>query len=148
MRAFGWSLSITFLAAPALLAQQPQYTRPVQAPPLNVPANDSLMNLLQQWEQQMKNIKAIDATVSRTTIDKVDDTRVVYEGTAKLLRPDRAELYLRKKTNPQIYERIVLTGNFLYQFVPQEKKLRATQLARAERAKWRSMTTSWACCSA
>ena len=66
MRALGWSLTTLLFAAPNLLAQQPSAIQPAQAPPLNVPANDPLMTLLQQWEQQMKAIKAIEANVVRT----------------------------------------------------------------------------------
>jgi TIGR03009 family protein len=132
MRALGWSLTTLLAAAPALFAQQP--ARPAQAPPLNVPGNDPLPLLLQQWEQQMKSIRAIDATVKRTQTDKIDGTTTVYMGTAKLLRPDRADLYLIKQTNPpqanppQQYERFLLTGNFLYEFVPKQQLIRIHQL--------------------
>jgi TIGR03009 family protein len=128
MRALGWSLTILLFAAPALLAQQPPPMPPAQAPPLNVPANNPLPVLLQQWEQQMKAIKAIEATVTRTETDKVDDTKSVFEGTAKLLRPDRADLYLKKQGNPQVYERFLLTGNFLYEFLPKQKLIRIHEL--------------------
>ncbi len=123
MRALGWSLTALFLVVPGVFAQQP-----AQPPPLNLPANDPLPVLLQQWEQQMKAIKAIEATVTRTQTDKVDDTKTVFEGTAKLLRPDRADLYLKKQGNPQVYERFLLTGNFLYEFLPKQKLIRIHQL--------------------
>jgi TIGR03009 family protein len=129
MRALGWSLTTLLFAAPALMAQQAAAApQAALAPPLNVPANDPLLSLLQQWELQMKNIKAIEATVTRTETDKVIDTKTVFEGTAKLLRPDRADLYLKKQGNPQIYERFLLTGNFLYEFVPKQSELRVHQL--------------------
>lgn len=135
MRAPGWSLTIVLFAASALVAQQPPAGRPAQAPPaaatppLNVPANDpQLAALLQQWEQRMKAIQSIQADVVRTETDAVVKTQDVFEGTAKFLRPDRADLYLRKKDNPNAYERFLLTGNFLYEFVPKQRVVRVHTL--------------------
>jgi TIGR03009 family protein len=118
MRALRWSVTLLF-AAPALFAQQPQ-----PAPPLNPSIPDPLLSLLQQWEQKMKAIKAIEATIVRTETDPVTNDKRVFEGTAKLLRPDRADLYLTMKGNPQVYERFLLTGNFLYQFEPKKQLIR------------------------
>jgi TIGR03009 family protein len=129
MRAAGWSLMTVLFTVPALFAQQPP-----AAPPLNPSIPDALPGLLQQWEQQMKAIKTIQATVVRTQTDKIDNTTTVFAGTAKLLRPDRAELYLIKQTTPpqpnppQQYERFLLTGNFLYEFLPKQKIVRIHQL--------------------
>jgi TIGR03009 family protein len=135
MRAPGWSLTIVVFAAPALVAQQPPAGRPAQAPPaaavappLNVPADDPLPALLQQWEQRMKAIQSIQADVVRTETDVVTKTQDVFEGTAKFLRPDRADLHLKKRGNPNAYERFLLTGNYLYEFVPKQKVVRVHQL--------------------
>ena len=56
MRTAGWSILTVLFAVPALFAQQPP-----TAPPLNPPGPDPLPGLLQQWEQQMKAIKSIQA---------------------------------------------------------------------------------------
>jgi TIGR03009 family protein len=123
MRIAGCSATVLLFAGPALFAQQP-----VAAPPLNPGVPDALPQLLQQWEQQMKAIRAIDANVVRTQIDAVTNDKRVYQGTAKLLRPDRADLNLISKDNPQVYERFLLTGNFLYEFQPKSKLVRVHQL--------------------
>jgi TIGR03009 family protein len=132
MRAPGWSLTILLFAVPNLLAQQPpRLVDPPTgaAPPLNVPAGDPKLDaLLAQWEQRMKGIQAIDATVTRTETDAVVKTQEVFEGSAKFLRPDRADLYLKKVSNPQVYERFLLTGPFLYEFRPQQKLVRVHTL--------------------
>src|SRR4051794_31863084 len=133
MRALSWSSTILFVTAPTLLAQQPPRQvdppRPVTAPALNVPpADPKLDTLLAEWDERMKAIKAIDATVTRTEIDAVTKTTEVFEGSAKFLRPDRADLYLKKKSNPQVFERFLLTGPFLYEFRPQQKAVRIHQL--------------------
>src|ERR1700735_5100760 len=95
MRAAGWSMMTVLFTASALFAQQPP-----AAPPLNPGIPDALRGLLQQWEQQMKAIKTIQATVVRTQTDKSETPPAVFAGTPKLLRPDRAELYLVKQTTP------------------------------------------------
>jgi TIGR03009 family protein len=123
MRSPGWSLTILLFTGPALFAQQP-----AAAPPLNPSVPDPLPQLLQQWEVQMKSIRAIDANIVRTQTDAVTNDRRVYEGTAKLLRPDRADLYLKSKENPQVYERFLLTGTYLYEFLPKQSLVRVHQL--------------------
>src|SRR5215204_3638637 len=99
MRAPGWSLTTLLFATPVLLAQPQQPPRlvdPPQAPTLNVPANDPLAILLRDWEARMKAVQSIEATVVRTETDTVVNTKEVFEGTAKFLRPDRADLTLKK----------------------------------------------------
>jgi TIGR03009 family protein len=128
MRAPVWSLAILLLIASVSVAQQPpRLVDPpagATAPPLNVPANNALNDLLGQWEQRMKSIQGIEATVRRTEVDAVTNAKEVFEGSAKFLRPDRADLYLKKLSNPQLYERFLLTGTYLYEFRPQQKAVR------------------------
>jgi TIGR03009 family protein len=112
------SLIALLITATPLLAQAPQ-----AAPPLN-PNDNPLPALLAQWEAKMKGINAIEATVERTTTDGVTHNQEIFEGTAKLLRPDRADLFIKKKDNPQIYERFLFTGTYLYQFLPTQKLVR------------------------
>src|SRR5690349_16922236 len=120
MRFPGWSIATLLLVAPGLSAQQAQPPRlvdqPAQTPPLNVPANDPLPTLLRDWEARMKSIQSIEATVIRTETDDITKAKDVFEGTAKFLRPDRADLYLKKRGAPEVYERFLLTGTYLYEF--------------------------------
>jgi TIGR03009 family protein len=128
MRALGLSLSILIFASSNSFGQQPTAGQSSQTPPLNVPGNDPLPGLLQQWEQRMKTIKSIQAPIMRTETDAVTGTKEEFQGTAKFLRPDRADLYMSKVNNKDMYERFLLTGNFLYEFRPREKMIRIHQL--------------------
>jgi TIGR03009 family protein len=120
MRLPGWSLVTVLLIVPAVLAQQPQ-----PAPPLNPAVPDPLLGLLQQWEQKMKSIGSIQAEIQRTHTDTVVNQTRVFVGTAKFLRdPERADLHLKLKDNPQVYERFLFTGTYLYEFRPKEMLVR------------------------
>jgi TIGR03009 family protein len=153
MRTFGWSLMTLLLLAPVLCAQQlqppargaassppaqntPARGAPAGQPALNVPAPDpKLDSLLQQWSQKMTSIQGFEAKVERQDKDALVKNVDTYEGFVRFLRPNRADLYLVKKTNPpqdprnpQIFERFLCTGNFLYEFQPQGKIIRAHEL--------------------
>ena len=73
----------------------------------------------------MKGIQSLVAVLNGTDIDNVAKTTDVYEGTLKFLRPNRADLRMQKKNNPQDYERFLSTGNYLFQFLPKQKQIRA-----------------------
>jgi TIGR03009 family protein len=154
MRSFGWSLTTLVLVAPVLCAQQQQQPpargaasgQPAQnapargavagQPALNAPAPDpKLDKLLQDWSQKMKSIQGFEATVERQEKDALTKDVQTYKGIVRFLRPNRADLYLVKKTNPpqdernpQIFERFLCTGSFLYEFQPQSKIIRAHEL--------------------
>lgn len=119
-------------AAPPALQPQAQRGQPQQAPPAAVPplnqSDPKLDALLVQWEQTMRRIQAIDASVIRTETDGVTGTKEEFEGRARLLRPDRADLYLVKKGKPDVFERFVVTGVSLYEFKPKEKIVRVHAL--------------------
>jgi TIGR03009 family protein len=138
MRSLGWPLTGLLIASPALLAQQPPAGQTLQTPPLNPAANDPLPGLLQQWEQRMKNIQGIEASIIRTETDDLTKSKEIYDGRARFLRPDRADLYLLKRTVPpqqpatsQQFERYVFTGNALYEFRPKQQLLVIHQFKRA-----------------
>jgi TIGR03009 family protein len=132
----GWSLATLLLTAPALFAQAPQARPGAQpaAPPgqpaaAAPPADPRLDTLLLQWEQRMKAIQALDAKVERHETDPLTNAVTVFHGTARFLRDGyRADLYLVKKTNPQVYERFLCTGPYLYEFRPKDKLVRAHAL--------------------
>ncbi len=132
MRTPGWSLATWLLLAPALLAQQqPAGTGGLPTPPAAPnPAQTDLDKLLQQWEQRMKSIQALEAVISRTEKDALTGVETVYEGWARFLRAGyRADLYLQKKnSNPPVYERFLCTGAALYEFRPKDKLIRIHQL--------------------
>lgn len=144
MRAFEWtSIGLVVLGSIAV-AQQPPGQNPTggpvpivpgavpaapTVPPVTLDPKNPLDALLIQWEQKMKSVTSLAAEVSRTETDPVDKKPVVYSGVAKLMRPDRAMLYLQKQTNPQVYEHYVFTGKFLYEVRPQTKTMKIHALA-------------------
>jgi TIGR03009 family protein len=130
-----WTVTTLLLFAPALAAQQPAAPvrptgqQPPAPPPVALdPAKNRLDALLLQWEARMKGVQGLVAECVRTETDDVDKTQVVFQGTAKFLRPNRALLYMQKKSNPDIYERYICTGTFLYEYRPQNKLVRIHQL--------------------
>ncbi len=125
MRAWIWTLATTIGLAGASSAQPPA---PSPAPVAPADAGKRLDELLTQWEQRMKGLNALVAVLKRTEIDNVAKTKEEYRGQLKFLRPDRADLTMQKTTNPQVYERFLSTGNFLFQFDPKQKVIRAYPL--------------------
>ena len=106
-----------------VLAQQ----QPAQGP-------DKLDQLLANWEKAMTSVQSLLAYCTRTTTDKVFQTTEVFEGTAKFLKSaqagqsSRASLEMKKKGRPDIYEKFICTGTFLYEFAPQDKVIRIHEL--------------------
>jgi TIGR03009 family protein len=135
MRYFGLALAGVLLTraggyaqAPQQPAAQPQAPQQQPAAPVLDPANNKLDALLLQWEQRMKGVQALTADCTRTKLLKTFRTTDVFEGQAKYLRPNLASLHLLKKNKPEIYERYICTGQFLYEFVPQNKQVRVHDL--------------------
>jgi TIGR03009 family protein len=83
----------------------------------------------------MKTIQALEAQVRRYETDPLTSAKTVFYGWVRFLRPDRADLYLVKETNPpqnpqqpQQYERFLCTGRLLYEFRPKDQIVRVHQL--------------------
>lgn len=120
MRSLFWIVTGLLLTASAA-AQPPAPPAATPAPPTDARLNE----LLNKWEQQMKGIQSLIATLKRIDTDDVAKTVDVYQGTLKFLRPNRADLFMQKVNNPQDYERFLCTGNFLFQFLPKQRLIRA-----------------------
>lgn len=126
----------TSLAAAQQPSQQQQAQRPAgQAAPQTPPAqsqtsppNPRLDALLLNWEQQMTKIQTIVAHCTRTSVDKTFQVAEVYEGTAQYMKPNLASLEMRKKDKPQIFEKYICSGTFLYEYAPAEKVIRVHEL--------------------
>ncbi|MBY0522507.1 MAG: TIGR03009 domain-containing protein [Gemmataceae bacterium] len=141
MRSFKLALT-GLLLAPAVYAQQP--IPPIQSPPAAAqpPANAQppaaqppaannparLDQLLNRWEQEMKNIQTLTADLNRTMLDKTYQGTDVFTGTAKYMKPNLAMLELQKKSNAQVFEKYICSGTFLYEWVPGNKVIRAHEL--------------------
>src|SRR5262245_59756633 len=80
--------------------------------------------LLMRWESEMKNIPSVHVKkLQRTDKDPASQKPRVMEGEARYLKPNLAALRLVQADDPKFYELQVCTGQFLYEFRPQFKKL-------------------------
>lgn len=137
MRYFWMTVAGTLLAGTGGVAQQPpQQQVPLQrqapatppaAAPLD-PAHNKLDALLLRWEQEMTKVQTIIAHCTRTSVDKTFGVAEVYEGTAKYMKPNLAMLEMQKRGKPQVFEKYICTGTYLYEYVPQDKVIRVHEL--------------------
>lgn len=119
----GMMLGTSLYAQPA--------TQPPQAPPA-APAPGRLDTLLMRWEQEMKNVQTLVAQCARTEINQTNGFKEVFVGTARYMKPNLATLDMQKQSNPQIYEKYVCTGTFLYEYRPQNKVVRVHELPQGK----------------
>lgn len=124
MRAL-FALPTLLLTGTLLLAQQG--TPPAQDP------NAQLDSVLDAWEKSLTSLRSMYAVCQRTTLDKVFQTKEVFKGSAKYMKAppgqgSRASLELVKVTNPQIFEKYLCTGTFLYEYAPASKVIRIHDL--------------------
>jgi TIGR03009 family protein len=116
---YGWlTLAGLLVLAPGLRAQQGAPT----------PAPTRLDVLLQSWADRMQSVQVIEAQCTRTTLDKTYQNSDVFEGTAKYMKPNLALLDMKKKNRPEVYERYLCTGTFLYEYAPQNRVIRIHEL--------------------
>jgi TIGR03009 family protein len=124
MRILGFALTAMLLAPAAVRAQQPS----APAAPTVDPARNRLDALLVQWEQKMKGLNTLAAECTRTTLDKTYQTKEVFIGRAKYMRPNLALLEMARQDKPDVYEKYICTGTFLYEYAPQGKTVRVHEL--------------------
>jgi TIGR03009 family protein len=98
------------------------------------PALDARLEaVLSNWERAMTGVQSLYADCKRTKLDKTFQTTEVFEGNAKYLRgpagqTSRAALEMFKKNQPQVFEKYLCSGNFLYEWSPPNKVIRVHQL--------------------
>lgn len=86
-----------------------------------------LEEILQGWEKTMGAVKGMVADLVRTRLDKTFGATEIFEGKAKFVRsstetlPSRAMLDIKMKGKPEVFEKYVFTGTFLYEFRPSSK---------------------------
>ena len=117
-----WPIPSLLISAAVVLAQTPG-TPP--AAPAN--ADQMLDRVLAGWEKAMTDLRSFEADCDRVSLDKAFNTLDTFEGKALFLKgvgpnqPSRASLKLDKKNQPQVYEKYICTGTFLYQYSPANK---------------------------
>jgi TIGR03009 family protein len=115
------TVASALLLGSSLQAQQAPAT---PAAPVLDPTHNRLDFHLLSWEQQMKNVQSIVAQCTRISVDKTFQQTDIYEGTAKYMKPNLALLEMQNKNKPQVFEKYICTGNFLYVYEPQNKIVR------------------------
>lgn len=115
-------LATAVSAQPSANPQNPQNTQKPAAPLLD-PDRNRLDALLLQWEQMMTRVETVSAECTRITDDKVSGRKEEFVGKAKYMKPNLAALYLEKKTKPDIFERYICSGTYLYEYRPQQKRM-------------------------
>jgi TIGR03009 family protein len=130
MRRLMWSMLGWLIAGSMTLAQAPANVPPSAADP-------RLESVLANWEKAMTGVQSLHATCVRTKLDKTYQTTEVFAGYARYLRggpgqTSRAALELFKKNQPQVFEKYLCSGNFLYEWSPANKVIRVHQLPPAK----------------
>ena len=93
------------------------------------PAQENVDSVLRGWEKAMVDLQSFACEVQRKTVDNVfgDDE---FRGYAMFMKPQvkgdgsRARLQLAKVKNPDVFEKYIVTGPFLYEYVPATKVIR------------------------
>ena len=120
-----------FLASALVWAQQPP---PAQNPGVGQPQLD---DVLFGWEKTFTGLQSLQAECTRTTLDKVFNTKEVFKGVAKYRKApgpgsSQASLELYKQTpqgpSPTIYEKYICSGTYLYEYSPANKVIRVHTL--------------------
>jgi TIGR03009 family protein len=88
------------------------------------PDRNALDRHLVRWEEAMKKMRTLALACSRTEVEKVLQTKKVYEGTIHFARPTYFFWDMKVKGKPQEFERLIGTGQFIYQYLPGQKELR------------------------
>jgi TIGR03009 family protein len=130
MRYVWLAASGMLLTGAALQAQQTKSGPPAAAPaaPALDPAHNRLDALLLQWEDKMKDVKSLSAEIIRTQVNKTFGTQVVFEGKAKYLKPNLALLEMHRHDKPNIFEKYICTGTYLYEFNQDNREVRLHEL--------------------
>lgn len=120
--------SLMSLAGVLLLGSVLHAQQPAAPPAAGIDPRNPLDAHLLRWEQEMKKVETLAAQCTRTRIDKTFGSTDIYEGTARFLKPNMAMLEMQKKGKPEVFEKYICTGTFLYEYVPANKIIRVHEL--------------------
>ncbi len=119
---YGWPL-LCLAVVGTVQAQAPRQP----APPLD-PEHNRLDALLVNWERAMSSVQTIAAQCTRQSVDKTFQDVEIFEGVARYRKPNLALLEMRKKGKPDVFEKYICTGTFLYEYVPQNRQIRVHEM--------------------
>jgi len=116
-----------------------QTTPAAKSPPAPAVASTDakLDGYLKRWETEMRKVQTLSALLSRIDKDKVFSTTRKFNGWAQYMKSgsgptamNLAVLELKAEGKPEVAEKIICTGTYLYQFVPAQKEIRVYDLPR------------------
>jgi TIGR03009 family protein len=105
---------------------------PAQPPTAKDIDNQKLLDYhLKEWEAKMRTVTALHATITRINKDAVFKKPTKYHGVALYLKVGKAGaaplnlayMELKAEGKKDIAEKIISTGSYLYQWVPQRKEI-------------------------
>ncbi|MFM7150395.1 MAG: TIGR03009 domain-containing protein [Gemmataceae bacterium] len=126
------------LVSPSLSAQTNQAgdTAPPNAA-TSAATSAKLDGYLQRWEQEMRRVETLSAALARIDSDKVFGSTTKYSGFAHYMKSgtgstalNLAMLELKQDGKPEIADKFICTGTYLYQFLPAQKEIRAYEMPR------------------
>jgi TIGR03009 family protein len=131
MRSRGLSLAALILGCSVTVAQQAAPPPPPVPQQGFDPVNNRLDAILFNWERAMSSINSLHAQVMRIAEDKVFNTKEVYVGEAKYLKPNKASLYLQNQDPKKPdYEKLVCNGQIAYKWEPSKKEIQVYEMPK------------------
>ncbi|HZZ77514.1 MAG TPA: TIGR03009 domain-containing protein [Gemmataceae bacterium] len=123
MRVLAFSLVALLGVAAPIFAQ-------AGAPQMTKQEADYLNAVLMGWEKSMTELRSFITEVERETLDKSVQSKDQFKGYALFLKANvkdsqsRARLELANVKKPQVFEKYIVTGTYLYEYVPANKVVR------------------------
>ncbi len=131
MRSRWLSLPALLLVGTLTLAQQPGTPPPPAQPPGFDPKTNRLDAILFNWELAMSRVDSLHAKVQRTAVDNVFNTKEVFSGEAKYLKPNKASLWLQNMDpKKQDFEKLVCNGQIAYKWEPSKKEIHVYEMPK------------------
>jgi TIGR03009 family protein len=122
MRPAWLSLTALLLAAPLAPAQQAAQTKPTV----------TIDQCLQRWERAVSGLKSVKAECTRTDLHRTWGSTDVLTGSFLYLEPNLFSLYMERKDKKEVYEKLVCTGTYIYQWAPAEKKVNLIDVPKSK----------------
>jgi TIGR03009 family protein len=129
-------LAVLLLTGAAASAQSTPAPKTTPAPSSN---DAKLDGYLKKWEQKMREVKTLNATLTRIDKDKVLSTTTKYTGSAQYMRSGEgqsalnlAALELKIEGKTEFAEKMICTGTYVYVFAPAQKEIRAYEMPKGK----------------
>lgn len=125
--------AVTFSLAPTAPLAQAQIPGQAPAatpvPPQNTATPAARLDaLLKRWEVEMQAVQTAAAQCSRTNLDKTFGSMTTFDGVLKFMKPDLVMVEMHRRNKPEVFEKYVFTGTYLYEYAQDRKEIRVHDL--------------------